>query len=488
MNLASLVAAHPGDAPALHDGERWTSWGELRRRAGDVALSLGGLGVHPGDRVAIAWPNSVEFVAAYLGVLASGAVAVPLNPNSPAPELAGELGAVSPAVVLTVPSAAEAVASGSGGASVLSEVPTGDGELSPVPRGDDDTAVLLFTSGTAGPPRPVVLSHGNLRANLHQMLSLPGEIARPDDIGLTAVPLFHIFGLNVALGLALATGSALVVEERFEPQRSLELAARLDVTSLVGVPTMFGAWAELAEGADAAALVSVRVAVSGAAALPSELATLFEQRTGVTLWQGYGLTEASPVVSTSLGTGHNRPGSVGRPLPGVELRLVDESGADVLVGDPGEIWVRGANVFGGYWQDAAASAEALTGDGWLRTGDVGVMGPDDDLYVVDRHKDLVIVSGFNVYPAEVEQVVRSLPGVEEAVVVGRPHPDTGEAIEVFVLCEPRGPAVTEQDVRRACSSALARYKCPSSVHFVDELPRGLSGKALRRMLRDRQPA
>jgi long-chain acyl-CoA synthetase len=488
VNLASLVTGHRAEAPAVHARGTWTTWGELRGRAAAVAALLAEHGVGPGSRVAVLWPSSVEFVASYLGVVAAGAVAVPLNPSSPVPELAGELGLVRPAAVLTSGPLSAALAPVSSGFAVLDAVPpAGPAPFEPLDRHPGELAVLLFTSGTAGAPRAARLTHGNLLANLRQVLSLPGDVARPGDVELSAVPLFHVFGLNVALGLVLATGAGLVLEERFDPAASLAMVEELGVTSLVGVPAVFAAWAELAAASEDA-LGTVRLAVSGAAPLPPEVAAAFEARTGVVLSQGYGLTEASPVVSTTLGTGRNRPGSVGRPLPGVEVRLVDEAGTDVLEGDPGEIWVRGPNVFGGYFEDAPATAEVLTGDGWLRTGDVGVLDAEGDLHVVDRRKDLVIVSGFNVYPAEVEQVVRQVPGVADVVVVGRPDPVTGEAVELFVVPDRRGPAVTGEALRRACHASLARYKCPSAVHFVDELPKGLAGKALRRVVRDQQPA
>ncbi|MHB8681514.1 MAG: AMP-binding protein [Acidimicrobiales bacterium] len=489
MNLAELVAGHLEASRALHDGRDWITWGELRRRAASAAAELARLGVEPGERVGMALPNSPEFVAAYLGVLALGAVAVPLNPNSPAPELRSELASVRPRAVFAGGHAAAVIGDAvPEGTAVVGDVPDAPGPFAVEARADEDLAVLLFTSGTAGAPRAAALTHGNLLANLRQMLALPGEIARVDDVGLAAVPLFHVFGLNVALGLCLATGGGLVLEERFDPVASLTLVRDVGVTSVLGAPTMYAAWADAADaGADSSAMRAVRQAISGAAALPAEVAVRFEERFGIPVWQGYGLTEASPAVSTSLGTGRNRPGSVGRPLPGVEVRLVDDSGADALRGDPGEIWVRGDNVFAGYWDDPGATAEVLTGDGWLRTGDIGVLGDDDDLYVVDRRKDLVIVSGFNVFPAEVERVVAAIPGVADAVVVGRPDPVTGEAVEVVVV--PRaGAALSEGDVRAACSASLARYKCPTSVRFVDELPRGLAGKALRRALREQQPA
>jgi long-chain acyl-CoA synthetase len=228
---------------------------------------------------------------------------------------------------------------------------------------------------------------------------------------------------------------------------------------------------------------SVRLAVSGAAPLPPEVGAAFHERFGVVVHQGYGLTEAAPIVTTTALAGNApRPGSIGPPLPGVEVRIVDGDGADVLDGDPGELWVRGPNVFPGYWHDDEASARVLTPDGWLRTGDVAVVEEHADLRLVDRAKDLIIVSGFNVYPVEVEDVLRGQPGVLDAAVVGEPSPRTGEAVVAFVVAAPGTPldvaALGEQ-----CARALARYKCPSRIEVVDELPRSVAGKLLRRELR-----
>ena len=333
-----------------------------------------------------------------------------------------------------------------------------------------------------------MLTHGNLMANLRQMLGIP-EILRADDVGLVALPLFHIFGLNVAVGLSLATGAALVLDTRFDTTGSLQPGARPrgdDVARrphhVRGVGRRAGRRMRAAPRRLPACGGRSRVQPHSTPPWP----TRFERRYGIAIWQGYGLTEASPAVSTSLGTGRNRPGSVGRPLPGVEVQLVDEADEPVLEGDPGEIWVRGANVFAGYWRDPAATAKVLTDDGWLRTGDIGVIGEEGDLFVVDRSKDLVIVSGFNVFPAEVERVVASVPGVAEVAVIGRPDVATGEAVEAVIVVAP-GSVVTEELVRAYCAANLARYKCPTSIRFVSELPRGLAGKALRRALRD-QPA
>ncbi|HEY5023526.1 MAG TPA: AMP-binding protein [Acidimicrobiales bacterium] len=528
MNLATLADHHAAGDRALYAEGVWHTWGEVRRRAVAVAAGLRELGVRPDDRVAIVWPTSVDFVVAYLGVLAAGAVAVPLNPNSPPNELGRELRVVEPVVVLAhsligavprvphvvLPAAAKVAAMGEAkvweefsatGAGEPAEVaPPGTGEdgepgedveskestagtdhpVGAVDRDESDLAVLLFTSGTAGEPKAAMLTHGNLTANLRQMLGIP-EILRADDVGLVALPLFHVFGLNVALGLALATGAALVLDSRFDAQESLRQVQELGVTTLLGVPTMFAAWADTVASSPNAPspLAGVRRAISGAAALDADVALRFERRYGIEIWQGYGLTEAAPAVSTSLGTGRNRPGSVGRPLPGVEVQLVDEEGEQVLEGDTGEIWVRGDNVFTGYWGDATATSRVRSDDGWLRTGDIGVIGEEGDLFVVDRSKDLVIVSGFNVFPAEVERVVGSVPGVAEVAVIGRPDPTTGETVEAVIVVA-TGAVVTEELVRAYCAANLSRYKCPTVVRFVSELPRGLVGKALRRALRD----
>jgi long-chain acyl-CoA synthetase len=374
----------------------------------------------------------------------------------------------------------------------------GDGsQLRAVDRADTDAAVMLFTSGTAGDPKVAVLSHRNLISNLRQMLAVPSALLRHDDIGLAAVPFFHVFGLNVVLGLTIATGAGLVCEERFERQEALGLVKEREVTVVAGAPPMFADWARMADddsGQPGNPFEHVRLAVSGAAALEPETAVRFAARFGLPLWQGYGLTEASPVVTTSVGTPAPKPGSVGRPLPGVEVRLVDGSGGpqdgdddvlddDVLTDDPGEILVRGSNIFHGYWRDEEATAEVLDDSGWLHTGDVGVLDDSGELHIVDRLKDIIIVSGFNVIPAEVESVVKSVPGVKDAVVVPGKNDRSGESVEAVVVAD-RGSGVTEADILTAARKHLAHYKIPKTIRFVDSLPVGLAGKSLRRLARD----
>jgi long-chain acyl-CoA synthetase len=493
MNLATVIAEHDAAHRALHSRGQWTTYGELRDQVARARTALVARGVEPGDRVAIVAANGVGFVVAYLAVLGAGAVAVPLNPTSPAPELQRELGAVAARLVVTEPEFAGVVGDcetagieGFTGIVLVADlIAEGEGEREPSPivaRGDDDLAVLLFTSGTAGAPRPAMLTHGNLGSNIQQILANP---ARPDDqadVSLCAIPLFHVFGLNALLGPALTVGSSVVLLERFDARASVEAVAEHGVTVLSGVPTMWTAWAALPEDdASPDALASVRYAVSGAAALDPEVRRAVRRRYGVDVTEGYGLTEASPAVTSGLG--HEAPdGSIGVPLPGVEMRLVDRSGEDALVGDPGEIWVRGPNVFPGYWNDPEATAAALTPDGWLRTGDVAVVDDDGFLSLVDRAKDVIIVSGFNVFPAEVEEVLGTHPGVKEVAVVGVPHASSGEAIKAFVVPAP-GAQPTEEELIAHVGRHLARYKCPSTIEIVDQLPHGDTGKVLRRALR-----
>jgi long-chain acyl-CoA synthetase len=497
MNLVEVVEPHPPERVALLGRRRSTSYGDLRLGAGALRGALTGLGLEPGDRVAIVCGNNRHFVATYLAVLGAGLVAVPLNPQSPAPELARELAAVDARAAVVGPAAARSFAGLDRSAvpsleHVVVTDPSGPAEGVPieqllgqaatpiVDRADDDLAVLLFTSGTAGPPKAAMLTHGNLKANIDQLLAHPAELQRPDDVALGVLPFFHIYGLNTVLGGTLATGASILLTERFDPVSTLESLGQHGITVLSGAPPMYAAWAHLVD-APADAFRTVRLAVSGAAGLPYEVYEACRQRFGLTVFEGYGLTEASPVVTISVGD-DPRPGSIGVSLPGVDVRLVDEAGDDVLEGDTGEVWVRGPNVFAGYWEDPEATATAITPDGWLRTGDLAVTDADGYLYLVDRVKDLVIVSGFNVFPAEVEEVLLEHPAVEEAAVIGVEHPHTGEAIKAYVVPS-SGATVEEDEIAEFCAERLARYKCPSAVVVVDELPHGLTGKVLRRELR-----
>ena len=505
MNLATIIEDHPADAVALVSRRHETTYGELRDQAARFRGGLAGLGLEPGDRVGIVCGNNWYFVVSYLAVLGAGMVAVPLNPQAPAPELAEWLREVGARALIVSPAAVEAVATIDRTAvpsleQVVIAVQTPPDADTPVPalgtsslgellesepaplvdRADGDLAALLVTSGTVGAPRAAMLTHGNLRSNLEQLQGHLGRHQEADDIVFGVLPFFHIFGLNVVLGLTLYTGARVVLIERFDPAAGIEAIGHHAITIVLGAPTVWAAWASF-PGVPREAFASVRLAASGAARLPVEVADTFEARFGVRITEGYGLTEASPVVTTAGGSAAP-PGSIGTPLPGIDLRLVDEGGEDVLDGDAGELWIRGPNVFAGYWEDPEATEAALAG-GWLHTGDVGIADEEGFLYLVDRKKDLIIVSGFNVFPAEVEEVLGQHPAVEAVAVVGVPHPYTGEAVTAYIVVRP-GHDVEEDEVIGWCGRYLARYKCPGKVLFVDELPRGAGGKVLRRHLRE----
>ncbi|HEX9313413.1 MAG TPA: AMP-binding protein, partial [Actinomycetota bacterium] len=300
-----------------------------------------------------------------------------------------------------------------------------------------------------------------------------------------ALPLFHIYALNVVLGLTIKMGATAVLVERFDPEETLDLIARHGVTVACGAPPMFSAWLAAAGAGSNAGLSSVRLAVSGAAPLPGAVMEAFRERFGVTIWEGYGLTETAPAVTSNALGAEAKPDSIGLPLPGLEVRLIDDhTGEDVEEGDPGEIWVRGPNVFAGYWNRPEATAEVLDAEGWLRTGDVAYRDEDGYLFIVDRTKDLIIVSGFNVFPKEVEDAIERHPKVAEVAVVGVADERTGEAVQAWVV-PAEGQSVTPQEILEFLQDKLARFKLPRDVEIVEELPHHATGKVLRRLLRDR---
>lgn len=500
MNLASIIEGHPDDAVALISRNRPTTYGTLRRQVGSLRAALAAQGIGAGDRVGLLFGNERYFVVSYLAVVGLGAISVPMNPTSPSTEIAQELATVGASAVMVGPIAREAwravdrasvptvrIVIATEGSAIEGPAIEGaltlDDYLDGEPQGVTEVepgavAALLFTSGTAGSPKAAMLTHGNLLANIEQGRKSRGALAG-SDVVFGVLPLFHIFGLNVVLGLTLAAGGTVVLVQRFDPSTALDTIRDRGVTVIPGAPPMWVAWTQFLE-ADPTAFAHVRLALTGAAKMPEEVARTFVARFGLPLREGYGLTEASPVVTSSVGV-EPRIGSIGVPLPGVMIRLVDESGDDALDGDSGELWVKGPNVFAGYWNDAEATARALTPDGWLRTGDIAIVD-DGYLSIVDRAKDLVIVSGFNVYPTEVEDVLAEAPGVREVAVVGVPHPHTGEAVKAFVVPEP-GANIDEEQLIHYCGEHLARYKCPTKILFVDALPHGLGGKLLRRELR-----
>jgi long-chain acyl-CoA synthetase len=498
VNLGEVLLQAAGttpDAPALVWPRRVT-FGSLASDSGRLAAHLASR-ISPGDRVVLLAGNETTFVHAYLATLLAGGIAVPVNATSPSLELARELDAVEPALVVASPSFGDLARRAC--AQCANDIPSlvydadNPGELpadplAAVARESDDLAVLLFTAGTAGAPKPAMLTHGSLLANLEQMQAHPGLRVGADDVALAVLPLFHVFGLNVVLGLSLMAGAAVSLVDHFHPTETLARVRADGVTVVAVVPAILEAWLALDDAAAPAdSFARVRLCVSGAAPLNAGLVEGMRARFGVNVHDGYGLTEASPVVTTSAVAAIPRIGSVGPPLPGIELRLVDADGLDVLEGDPGEILVRGANVFSGYWNDPEASARVLSPDGWLHTGDVGVADGDGWLALVERAKDVVIVSGFNVYPGEVEQVLAQHADVADVAVVGEPHPRTGETVVAYVVPKP-GTHPDPVELLRHAGRRLARYKLPTRVELVDEVPRSFAGKLLRRKLSSGAPA
>jgi long-chain acyl-CoA synthetase len=485
------------DHPALVAGERTVTYGQLHTRVDAATAALQGLGVGPGTRVALILGTTVAFVEAYAAVLRAGAAFVPLLPGLAPDELRHALADAGAAVVIVGPERADAVAG------LRDQLPDLDhlvvvgarvegghdyehlladaGQPELVTRDADDLAALVYTSGTTGRPRGAALTRGNLAANQDQSLAGRFEVGG-DDVVLLVLPLAHIYSLNVGLGTSVTVGATMVLLERFDPAEALEVIARHRVSVVLGAPPMYVAWLEsgLLEQTDTS---SVRLAVSGAAPLGIPTLERFTAVTGLTIEEGYGLTEASPSVAATSMADAPTPGSVGLPLPGVEVRLVDAQGRDVETGDPGELWVRGPNVFQGYWNDPEGTAAALTPDGWLRTGDVATRDEHGILRLVDRLRDLIIVSGFNVYPREVERVLLEDPWVADAAVVGAPHPLTGETVVAYVL--PRtGGEIDVDALHQRCRGRLARYKSPTRIEVVTALPFTATGKLRRGELRD----
>jgi long-chain acyl-CoA synthetase len=507
VNLAERLATNAArlpDKPALRYQGSDTTYAALAERVAKAAGALLGLGLQPGDgaeagdRVALLLPNCPQFVEAFHAAAHAGLVAVPLNVGFTREEVCHILvdsGARAIVVMEPFLPTVEGLLDELDALEVVivagaSSVPDG-GRLwrtlvdaaAPVPLaevGDDAVALLQYTSGTTGRPKGAMLSHGNLLANQQQMAQTQLKVAE-GDVVLCVLPLFHIYALNVAMAFPLARAATVLLVERFDAAQTLQDIARERVSVVVGAPPMYVAWVNT-PGVAAVDLGSVRFAISGAAALPVQVLERFRSDLGVDLWEGYGLTETAPLLTTVAMGDELRPGSVGKPVPGVEIRLVDERGQPVRRGDPGEVVVRGPNVFSGYWRQPDATREVLDADGWFRTGDIGYAA-EGNLHLVDRKKDLVIVSGFNVYPREVEEVLYRHPKVADAAVIGVPHPYTGEAVKAVVVLRD-GEEATAQELIDHSARSLARFKCPEVVEFVEALPLLPSGKVLRRRLRD----
>jgi long-chain acyl-CoA synthetase len=513
--LIRAATENPDKLAIVEAGGRSTTWAELEDEVGRLATGLGTAGIVAGHRVMIVMGNRLEFVASYLGILRAQAVAVPVNPTATAGELARMIADSGSRIVLAD---AEAIREVRGAVAALDEAMAGDhpagsieadlfsrlvrprivvvgATLQPDERSYDHLraerahaipplqdpeklAALLYTSGTSGRPRAAMLTHRALLANIDQVAAVDPPMIHGDDVVLAVLPLFHVYGLNAVLGVALHHRAKVVLASRFDPQGTLDLIEDEACSVIPVAPPVFAYWRDVEQLRER--LGPVRLMLSGSAPLSAELIEEFTGLTGIPIHQGYGLTEASPVVTSTLVSEKLQNGSVGAALPGVEIRLVDELGREPEGEDPGEISIRGANLFSGYWPDGADGPDA---EGWWSTGDVGFLDPSGDLFLVDRLKELVIVSGFNVYPVEVEEVIREVDGVSEAAVIGVADEHQGEAVVAYVVAPDRDAASVAAAVREHCETRLARFKQPSRIEVVGELPVGVTGKVQKGRLR-----
>lgn len=503
-DISAFVAEAAADVPdrqaLVESGGRTLTWAGLEDEVGRIATGLGARGIRAGQRVMIVVGNRIEFVTTYLGVLRAQVVAVPVNPRSAPGEVARMIVDSGTRLVVVDETALDVVRTA---LAELGEAPApvvvvtgaepGPGEVAfadlradvvrPVPPLPDPEklAALLYTSGTSGLPRAAMLSHRALLANIEQVAAVEPPMMHGDDVVLGVLPLFHVYGLNAVLGGVLRHRARLLLVEQFEPQAALDLIDDEACSVVPIAPPVFAHW--LPDEHLKERLGPVRLVLSGSAPLEPEVVEEFTSITGIPVHQGYGLTEASPVVTSTLCSRAHHPGSVGAALPGIEIRLVDETYGQVEGEDPGVIEIRGDNLFSGYWPDGA---DGPGPDGWYGTGDVGFLDPSGDLFLVDRVKELVIVSGFNVYPTEVEDVIREVDGVADAAVIGAPDPETGESVVAYVVARGGAADGLEDAVREHCAQRLARFKQPSRIEVVDELPLTVTGKVQKGRLRGRE--
>jgi long-chain acyl-CoA synthetase len=499
LDLREAAQMYPG-RPAIRLDATTLSYAELddlsARAAGWLRQAHH---LRPGDRVGIMTPNVPQFPVFYYGVLRAGGIVVPMNPLLKAREVAHYLGDSGARLVIAWESAASEASAGAatagattGGTAAVTIGPAtlGEAAASPswpevIPRADDDTAVILYTSGTTGTPKGAELTHANLHRNASvtatSLLSLG-----PQDVVMGCLPLFHSFGQTCGLNAAVLSGACLTLISRFSAATALQVIGRDRVTVFEGVPTMYVALLHEAVSSGTGTTVtdvdttSLRLCVSGGAALPVEVLHGFEKRFGTVILEGYGLSETSPVATFNRSE-RRRPGSIGVPIEGVELRLVGAGEGEVTQpGEVGELAIRGHNVMKGYWNRPDATA-AVTRDGWFRTGDLARVDEDGFYYIVDRKKDMIIRGGYNVYPREIEEVLYEHPAVLEAAVVGVPHPALGEEVGAAVSLRP-GMSASPEDLREHVRQRVAAYKYPRHVWLVDELPKGPTGKVLKRAI------
>lgn len=504
-NLAGLLESSSrdhADRTAIIAGEAHLTYAQVDAAACRVANALTERGVRPGDKVALSCPNVPQFTIVYYGILKAGAVVVPLNILLKAGEIAYHLGDAEVKAYVAHDGSPE-LPIGARARTAFEETPSCEIFL-PIAAGpglswaddqpstfdtvevdDEETAVILFTSGTTGKPKGAELRHRNLRDNalvLEHNMRLDAD--RPDTF-LCVLPLFHTFALTMVQNGAIAFGGTVVLLPRFEPKAAIDLLEKHDIAVFPGVPTMFwGLLRALDDGAQVGAIAgSVRLAISGGAPLPGEVRKEFEDRFGVTILEGYGLSETSPVACSGVAGEEPRAGSIGRPVRGVEMKLIDDDWSEIAASPDavGEIAIKGHNVMKGYYRRPEATAEVLR-DGWFRTGDLARRDADGCYYIVDRAKDLILRGGYNVYPRELEETLMSHPAVALVAVIGVPHPSLGEEIKAVVVRRP-GDETTADELLAWGKEQFAAYKYPRIVEFADELPLSPTGKILKRELK-----
>jgi long-chain acyl-CoA synthetase len=487
-NLATILtnsAAEHGDRPAVKLDDVVFNYTLLNEASARVAAMLKAKGLQPGDRVGIMLPNVPYFPVAYYGVLRAGGVVVPMNVLLKGREAGFYLKDPGAKIVFAWHDFLDAAQSGAdeAGAELIDvepgkieeEIFSHDPDFDVAQVADDDTAVILYTSGTTGQPKGAELTHSNLMRNAEASASLFD--LDENVVVLGALPLFHSFGQTCGMNATIGRGGCLSLIPRFEPAKALEIIGRDEVKVFEGVPTMYGAMLHHPER-EQYDTSSLQLCASGGAALPVELLRGFDEAFNCKILEGYGLSETSPVASFNHPDKERKPGSIGTPIAGVEMKIVDEDDNDLATGEVGEIVIKGHNVMKGYWNRPDATAEVMKG-GWFHSGDMAKVDEDGYFFIVDRKKDMIIRGGYNVYPREIEEVIYEHPAVREAAVVAVPHDDLGEEVGAAVVLKD-GEELSADELQSYVKDNVAAYKYPRHVWFLSELPKGPTGKILKR--------
>ena len=491
-NLAGIVreqAAQPaqGGRPALREGGQELTYRQLERGSGQAAALLREAGVRPGDRVALMMPNVLAFPLLFYGALAAGAVVVPMNPLLKSREVAHYLGDSGASVIFAWDTAGDEAAKGAadGGVPVIRVTePDAQAVLGGRPplqdwaeRADDDDAVILYTSGTTGVPKGAELTHANLLRNA-EVTATTLLAAGPGDVVMGCLPLFHSFGLTCGLNAAVLGGACLALLPRFDPGAALEMISREKVTIFEGVPTMYAALLHHPDAAGRRTCPHSGYACRAGPRFPSRSCAASRTRSAARSWRATGCPRRPRWRRSTIPDRPRKPGSIGTPVAGVQMRVVNDSGAEVPQGEVGEVAIRGHNVMKGYWRNPDATAAAIP-DGWFRTGDLARVDEDGYFFIVDRKKEMIIRGGYNVYPREIEEALYEHPGVAGVAVVGIPHESLGEEVGAAVALKP-GASATPDELREFARDRVAAYKYPRQVWLVEQLPKGPTGKILRR--------